>query len=442
MSKILLLGAGRSVSSLVIYLEKHALDLNLELRIGDANIKNASTVASMFSGATFFQFDITSNKSLSQEVKNADVVISMLPAHLHGKVAQECLKHKVNLATASYVSPQIKKLSSEAEENGVVFLMECGLDPGIDHMSAMKELDELRAQNATLISFKSFTGGLVAPESDNNPWNYKFTWNPRNVVLAGQGVVKFKRNNKLKYIPYNSLFKRLERVEVSGFGSFEGYANRDSLSYIDEYRLEECPTVFRGTLRRPGFCEAWDLLIMLGLTNDTFQIHDSKGMTYRQFLNSFLVYHPVSSVEHKLKKLVDNSEVFDKLEWLGLLSNEYCVEVENASPAQILQEILEKKWQLDSSDKDMVVMQHLLEYELNGKHYKKKSSLVVKGEDSNMTSMAKTVGLPLGIAVKLLLENKISSRGVCTPTAPEFYKPILKELEAYGVVFNTELEEV
>lgn len=441
MPKALLLGAGRSVTSLVTYLEKYALHLDLELRIGDIDIKNASRLASLFSGATFFQFDITSNKSLSEEVKAADLVISMLPAHLHGRVAEECLIHKVNLATASYVSPQIKKLDNEAKEKGIVFIMECGLDPGIDHMSAMKELDELRLLKARLISFKSFTGGLIAPESDDNPWNYKFTWNPRNVVLAGQGVAKFKRNNKLKYIPYNSLFKRVETVNVSGLGDLEGYANRDSLSYISTYRLEDCPTVFRGTLRRLGFCRAWDVLVTLGLTNDTFQMFDSKGMTYRQFLNSFLVFHPTKRVEDKIRDLDLDHHVFNKLEWLGLFSEELFVKSENASPAQVLQEILESKWALNSQDKDMVVMQHQLEYELDGKRFFNTSSLVVKGENREMTSMAKTVSLPLGIAIKLLLEDRISLKGVCTPTSPEFYKPILKELKEYGISFkNTKRE--
>ena len=442
MSKVLLLGAGRSVPSLVIYLQKHAVSLNLNLRIGDADIKNAEKIANLFPGATCFQFDITSNKSLLQEIRNADLVISMLPAHFHGQVAKVCIDSGVNMATASYTNAQIKSFDEQAKNNDVIVLMECGLDPGIDHMSAMKELDDLRSSNAKLLSFKSFTGGLIAPESDNNPWNYKFTWNPRNVVLAGQGVVKFKRNNKLKYIPYNSLFKRLETISVTGLGGFEGYANRDSLKYIEEYNLHDCPTVFRGTLRRPGFAKAWGLLLTLGLTNDTFQVKNSLGMSYREFLNSFLVYHDTKSVEEKIKEISADESVFEKLEWLELFSDKLLIESENSSPAQILQEILEKKWQLQPEDKDMVVMQHKIEYEIENKKYLKKSSLVVKGENSTLTSMAQTVGLPLGIAVKLILENRIESRGICSPTTKEFYNPILDELESYGIEFKNELVEI
>lgn len=439
MKTILLLGAGRSVSSFVTYLSQYAVSLDLHMRVGDVNIQNAKQIARLFTESSYFQFDITSNKSLHQEIRNAELVTSMLPAHLHGHVAEACLEQKKNLITASYVSSSMANMSSAVEEAGLLFLMECGLDPGIDHLSAMKEIQELKNNGAKLISFKSYTGGLVAPMSDNNPWNYKFTWNPRNVVLAGQGIVKFKRNNLYKYIPYSSLFKRLETVNLAGVGAFEAYANRDSLKYIDLYGLQDCPTVFRGTLRRLGFCEAWDFLVTLGLTDDSFTIHNSLGMTYRDFLNSFLVHDAQLSVEQKVMRLLqDDQVVFDKLAWLDLFSNNHSIDQEDASPAQILQAILEAKWTLRPEDADMVVMQHKIQFEISGEQYERTSSLTVLGENAQKTSMAKTVGLPLGIAARLILEGQIKSKGVTVPVHQEFYEPILKELENLGIRFVNE----
>ena len=439
MSKVLLLGAGRSVWSLVKYLNNHALKLNLDLRIGDINITEAEKLASLIPGSSFFKFDILSDQSLDVEVKRVDLVISMLPAHLHGRVAEACLAQNTHLLTASYVHPQIKNLSTEAEKKNLLFLMECGLDPGIDHMSAMKEIHEIKQEKGKIISFKSFTGGLVAPESDNNPWNYKFTWNPRNVVLAGQGTVKFLRNGKYKYIPYTNLFNRLETVTFKTVGEFEAYANRDSLKYISLYDLGNCPTVFRGTLRRPGFSQAWSLMVKLGLTDDSYILEHNEVLTNREFLNSFLVYDPKKSVEEKfLEKfnLTTESDEFKKFKWLGLFNHDK-VSIHKGSPAQILQSILEKKWVLEKEDKDMVVMQHQIEYELEGKLFKKISSLVLKGDNSVDTSMSKTVGLPLGIAAKNILLSNWNLSGVHIPNKKMVYEAILSELEELGIYFHT-----
>lgn len=440
MANVLLLGAGRSVNAFVAYLKGYALELNLNFRVGDIHVEHARKISEIIPNSSYFQFDITSEKSLLQETKDADVVVSMLPAHLHGKVAMSCIETGTHLVTASYTNAQINQLHKTAKQKKLLILMECGLDPGIDHMSAMETINEIESKGGKIDLFKSFTGGLVAPESDNNPWNYKFTWNPRNVVLAGQGVVKFKRNNNLKYIPYSSLFKRVEPISVSGVGDFEAYANRDSLKYIDYYNLKDCPTVFRGTLRRPGFAKAWDFFVTLGLTDDSFTIVDSKGMTFRSFLNSFLVYHPSDTVEHKVSVLLDgDNDLYEKLDWLDFFSDEE-VPLKNASPAQVLQYVLERKWKLNSSDKDMVVMQHVIEYLLEGKRYKETSSLVLKGDNAKSTSMAKTVGLPIGIAVRKILNGGITMRGVCVPTISEIYEPILEELETLGIVFQKEIK--
>ena len=441
MSKVLLLGAGRSVWSLVKYLKHHALTLNLELRIGDINISEAEKLASIIPGSTYFEFDILSDQSLALEVKAVDLVISMLPAHLHGRVAESCLAQETHLLTASYVHPQIKGLNNEVEKKGLLFLMECGLDPGIDHMSAMKEIHEIKHTGANIISFKSFTGGLIAPESDNNPWNYKFTWNPRNVVLAGQGTVKFIRNGKYKYIPYTNLFNRLESVSFKSVGAFEAYANRDSLKYIDLYNLTNCPTVFRGTLRRPGFAKAWGLMVKLGLTDDSYLMASTENLTNREYLNSFLVYHPYKTVEEKFMdkfNLNSDSDEFKKFKWLGLFDDTK-VSISKGTPAQIIQSILENKWILEKEDKDMVVMQHQIEYELNNKVYKKISSLVLKGDNHIDTSMSKTVGLPLGIAAKNILLSNWDLSGVHIPNKKIIYEAILSELKELGIYFHTHI---
>lgn len=436
MRQILLLGAGRSVGSFIDYLKPFAKKNNWKLVIGDQSIELAKARAKEFPEARAILFDVFDSVQLKSEISAADVVISMIPAHLHIHVIKQCVASEKSVFTASYVSEEIKGLNEEAANKGLLILMEMGLDPGIDHMSAMKEIDEIKKGGGELLSFKSFTGGLIAPESDNNPWNYKFTWNPRNVVLAGQGTVKFIRNGRYKYITYHNLFKRLENIEVPGHGVFEGYANRDSLSYRSIYGLGNIPTIFRGTLRRKGFCSAWDVFVQLGMTDDTYEIEQLEEMTYRDFINSYLVYHKEKTVEEKLKdffKLTDDT-IIDKLSWLGILEKKI-IPLKKTTPARVLQHLLEEKWRLMPEDKDMVVMQHLFEYKVGGESIQKKTSMVVKGENAEHTSMAKTVGLPLGIAVRLYLEGKLNLVGVHVPVLPEIYNPVLDELEDYGVTF-------
>jgi len=290
-----------------------------------------------------------------------------------------------------------------------------------------------------MLQFESFTGGLVAPESDDNPWNYKFAWNPRNVVLAGAGgAVKFKQEGRYKYIPYHQLFRRTEIVDLPGYGSFEGYANRDSLKYREAYGLKDIPTIYRGTFRRPGFCRAWDVFVKLGATDDSYVIEDSENMTYRQFINSFLAYNPDDSVELKLMhymKMDHDSDVMRKLEWLDLFK-EIKIGLPRATPAQILQHILEKKWTMKENDLDMIVMYHLFGYRLNGEYHALQSYMVNKGQNKLHTAMATTVGLPVGIAAKMILNGKITTPGIHTPISKEIYEPVLNELEEYGITFE------
>jgi len=444
MKNILVLGAGLSSSALIKYLLTNAIKYNWVVKVGDLSEDSAKQKVNNHPNGLSLKFDMNDAHQLQKEVAWADVVISLLPAFMHPLVAKECVVQGKHMLTASYVSDSMKELHLEAKQKGIALMNELGVDPGIDHMSAMKVINEIRANGGKILGFISNTGGLIAPESDNNPWNYKFTWNPRNVVLAGQGVAQFLENGQYKFIPYNRLFSRARTFSVLNYGEFEMYPNRDSLKYQEIYGLTGIQTLIRGTLRKAGYCKAWNTFVQLGATDDTYKIPDSDKMTYRDFINSFLTYDTVLSVEEKLKKEVTEANdpvVFEKLKWLGIFETKK-VELPNASPAQILQKILEEKFKLEPTDKDMIVMQHIFDYELKGKKYRKKSSMVIIGQDTVQTAMAITVGTPLAIAAKMLMTNQIKERGVIVPTTPDVYLPILKELEDYGVRFIEEEEEL
>ena len=328
----------------------------------------------------------------------------------------------------------------KSSKKDLIFMNEIGVDPGIDHMSAMKVIDTIRAKGGNMILFESFTGGLVAPESDNNLWNYKFTWNPRNVVVAGQGgAAKFLQEGTYKYIPYHRLFRRTEFLDVDGFGRFEVYANRDSLKYQSVYGLDNIKTLYRGTMRRVGFSRAWNMFVKLGMTDDSYTIDDSEHMSYRDFVNAFLPYSPSDSVELKFRhalKIDQDDIVWDKLLELDIFNAKKMVELKKATPAQILQKILMDSWTLAKDDKDMIVMYHKFGYELNGKKHQIDSTMVTLGEDQTYTAMAKTVGLPVAIATLAILNGKIKTPGVQIPITKEVYEPILKELADFGISFK------
>lgn len=442
MRKILVIGAGRSAVSLIDYLIDHSVEENWEVTIADANVDAANELVDGRAGAKVMALDALNDAVRAATIEKHDLIISMLPAFLHMKVAKDCLQLKKNLITPSYISPEMRELSAEVEAAGLTFMNELGVDPGIDHMSAMRMLDEMRERGAEIVCFESFTGGLIAPESDDNPWNYKFTWNPRNVVLAGQGgAVKFRHNGRYKYIPYQKLFRRTEVIEIPGHGKFEGYANRDSLKYREMYGLEDVPTIYRGTLRRVGFSRAWDSFVQLGMTDDSFVMEDCMDMTHRQFTNSFLSYSVNDSVELKVMaylKLDQDSVVLEKLQWLGMFDNEPIGLDKPGTPAQILQHILEKKLNLSPGDKDMIVMWHKIVTKEPGFNHEREfhSSMIVVGDDEPRTAMAKTVGLPVAIAAKLLLNGKITRKGIHAPMYPDLYNPILDELKTFGIEFS------
>ena len=441
MRKILIIGAGKSTSYLIKYLLDKSESEDLHLIVGDISAQTAKKLVGNHSNAQAISLDVFNKQSRQDAIENADIVISMLPARYHIEVAKDCISYGKNMVTASYVSPEMQDLDTAVKNKGLVFMNEIGVDPGIDHMSAMKEIDAIRAKGGKMILFESFTGGLVAPESDNNLWNYKFTWNPRNVVVAGQGgAAKFIQEGTYKYIPYNRLFRRTEFLDVEGFGRFEAYANRDSLKYQSVYGLDNVRTLYRGTMRRVGFSRAWNMFVQLGMTDDSYTIDDSENMSYRDFVNAFLPYSHTDSVELKFRyqlKIEQDDLIWDKLLELDIFNPDKMVELQKATPAEILQKILMDSWTLQEDDKDMIVMYHKFGYELNGENHQMDSTMVTLGEDQTYTAMAKTVGLPVAIAALAILNGKIKTPGVQIPITKEVYDPILNELEEYGIEFKS-----
>ena len=442
MKNILIIGAGKSSSALIKYLLDTSEEENLFLTIGDISTENAHKLINNHQNATAIVLDVFDKKQREEQIQKADLVISMLPARFHLDVAKDCIAFNKHMVTASYISDEMKALDAEAKKKGLVFMNEIGLDPGIDHMSAMQIIDRIKDAGGKMLLFESFCGGIVAPESDNNLWNYKFTWNPRNVVLAGQGgAAMFIQEGTYKYIPYHKLFRRSEFLEVKGNGKFEAIANRDSLKYRSVYGLDDIPTMYRGTIRKVGFSRAWNIFVQLGMTDDSYTIEESENMSYRDFINLFLAYSPSDSVELKLRsylKIDQDDVMWEKLIELDIFNPTKKIGLKNATPAQMLQNILEESWTLDENDKDMIVMQHLFGYELNGERFQIESSFVVLGENQTYTAMSKTVGLPVGIAAVNILKGKIKTPGVQIPISKEVYEPILKELEAHGIIFSEE----
>jgi saccharopine dehydrogenase-like NADP-dependent oxidoreductase len=442
MKKILVLGAGLSASYLIKYLLDHAAEENWEVTVADTNPELAKAKVHRHSRGKAITLNVTDNAERGAHIAEHDIVISLLPPTMHILAARDCIRLKKHLVTASYVSEEMKQLDVEARNAGVLLLNECGLDPGIDHLSAMKMIHEVKEQGGAVTAFKSFCGGLVAPEFDDNPWNYKFTWNPRNVVLAGQATARYLENGVLKFIPPSQIFVQTEQVPIAEVGAFESYANRDSLGYIEPYGITEAQTVLRGTLRRQGYSEAWNQLVRLGLTDDSFTVYNNGSLTLRRLVNAFVPGTNLAALEERTAAFLGidrNGELFGKLEWLGIFSEQPVTQHE-ATPAQILQQVLQHKWKLQHGELDMIVMYHELSYTIDNSDFKTTSALVVKGEDEVLTAMAKTVGLPMAIAAKLILSGKISARGVQMPLADEFYLPILEELSHYGISFEEHTE--
>jgi saccharopine dehydrogenase-like NADP-dependent oxidoreductase len=443
MRKILLLGAGKSSSTLIQYLYSHGEQENWLLRVGDVDADTAAARFPEYASIEWFRLDANNIDLCRSEISQSDLVISMLPAFMHTAIAGLCIELAKHLITPSYVSPEMQLLHADAVRKGVIFLNEMGLDPGIDHMSAMAILDNIRERGGEMKSFESFTGGLVAPESDNNPWHYKISWNPRNIVMAGAGgSAKYLQNHRYNYIPYQHLFERTTPIDLGDDGVFEGYANRDSLKYRSVYGLDAIPSLIRGTLRKSPFCKAWNVLVNIGLTDESFEIEKPENLSWCDLLCAFTGQSDESSLKaYIIATYRVDDEVMSMLDWLGLFSDRK-IGSKTCTPALALQWLLEEKWKLNPEDKDMVVMYHRFVYTLEGNTYEHIATLVDIGSDAIQTSMARTVGLPVAIAAKMILNGKITTKGVLMPVQKEIYQPVLDELTSLGIRFTETLRVI
>lgn len=502
MKHILLFGAGKSATVLIDYLKQLATDHNYNVTVADGNLENAQSKVGSHALVRAVEANVENELERNGLIKSADVVISLLPPSLHYSVALDCITYSKHLLTASYIDDKIYALKNDIESKGLLFLCEMGLDPGIDHMSAMQLIHRIKALGGKINSFKSHCGGLVAPESDDNPWHYKISWNPRNVVLAGKAGAIYKEEGKEKNVAYEQLFVSGKPVFINDELLFAYYPNRDSLGYIPVYELEEARTFIRTTLRHPDFCFGWKNIIDLKLTDETIE-YDTDNMSLANFfklhfeknnfgkwlnemlstrlsfardlmenlvqlmeaeselntsgqnpdesimlvdedgqLNNLDVDHVKNKAAAALSsKMHEANLTLKQLIFLGLDSDEL-INKGKCSAADVLQFILEKKLALEPTDKDMVVMMHEIVYEAGGNTNYVKSCLVVKGQDSVHTAMAKTVGLPLGIAAKLILNGTLATKGLHIPILESIYNPVLKELEKLGIGFEETLEEI
>ncbi len=498
MKTVLLFGAGKSATVLIDYLLENAITGNWKVLVVDADLKLAQSKVGHSQKATALSFDIRDAQERGKYIKQSDLVISLLPPTLHIEVAQDCVKYRKHLLTASYVDDAIRTLQPDIEKNKVLFLCEMGLDPGIDHMSAMQIIDEIHADGGEIISFRSHCGGLVAPESDDNPWHYKISWNPRNIIMAGKAGAHYRENGEEKKLAYEELFTADRLIEIPELGLLSWYPNRDSLSYTPLYGLEHTQTFIRTTLRHPDFMAGWKNVIDLKMVDETPQYQTDGKSLYQAFKehmdkngfgewmnqklserlaetkdlleslmklmeaeneatvvgeqlpSSFMTADEggniqeieIDAVKNKAAaylahKMHEANLTLKQLFFLGLDDRDTLVNKGLCSAADILQFAVERKLSLRPYDKDMIVMLHELEYRINNETHNIASSLIVKGENNLRTAMAKTVGLPLGIAAKLILENKIKLTGLHIPTHKEIYNPVLKELEMHGVQFHT-----
>ncbi len=430
--RILLFGAGKSATCLIDYLAGQAVANSWQLKVADGNFDLALEKTAGYDHAMPVQVDVAQGTLRNELIQEADIVISLLPPSLHALVAQNCVAVGRALLTASYIDADIRKLEPEIKKKGLLFLCEMGLDPGIDHMSAMELIQGIRGQAGKITSFYSHCGGLVAPESDDNPWHYKVSWNPRNIVLAGKAGAVYRLNKEIVRLPYSAaLFNPARQIAIPGYGSYAWYPNRDSITYSNLYGLADANTFIRTTLRHPDFCLGWKKIVELGLTEETNQ-YNTRDLTYKAFLDLHLrkETNGTSLLTEKERVLFDYLGLYDDVHINGGL----------CSAADIIQLALQQKLKLFSHDKDMIVMLHEIGFETQSVTQKISSLLVVKGEDSERTAMAKTVGLPLGIAAKLVLEDKISLSGLHIPILPEIYKPVLAELKKEGIAFNNEIQ--
>lgn len=439
MNNILIIGAGRSAYYLIDYLAKQVPEEGWQITVIDANPTNLEQTAGAFKRITTRVLNLDNAGERREVIANHDVVLSLAPPVYHEAVARDCLETGRHLLMASYLTPAIEAMHEQAQEQGLLFLTELGLDPGLDHLSAQQAIDDLKTNGATIRGFSSYTGGLVAPESDDNPWHYKISWNPMNVVKAGQQGAQFYQDGKAKVVPYQQLFKRTTPITIPEYGTLDGYFNRNALAYAHRYGIPEAETVIRGTLRQPGFCSSWDLLVQTGLTDHNNKL-DLQGLRLCDFTEIFL---PESTEQQQslsarwagLLNISPEHEDFQRLEWLGLTSTDP-VPLEHGTPAEVLKTLLVQKIGMSEQDRDMILMVHYFDFEINGETRTRKSYLTLEGKSQQKTAMAKTVGLPLGISAQMLMKGQFDIRGVHLPMKADIYEPVLEELKRHGIIFR------
>ena len=438
MDKITVIGAGRSATALINYLLKQAEKLPWIIQVVDRDREFVEQKIGGHPKGVAKVMSVHNPEALDLLVHESKLVISMLPPTLHYQVALMGIRNHCSVLTASYHTKDLWGLDREARQAGVLIMGELGLDPGIDHMSAMQLIDDIKAHGGTIRSFDSVTGGLMDRAAvDGNPWRYKITWNPRNVVLAGKGTAQFLDHGEVQYVPYQRLFGQTMVWDLGPSGTFDSYANRDSLHYIGMYGLQEVQRIYRGTLRYQGFCQAWKCLIQLGLTDDLTSLQALENITWSSWLRRFI---PVSDgdlrvdVARQLDCPTDDPRI-SALAWLGLFGDEK-IPVNEGSAADLLQVLLQEKWALQNEDRDRVLMHHQIDYDLNGNRFRRTATLDVLGSDPAETAMSKTVGMPLGILARHLLTGTSFPTGVHIPVSREFYEPILAELAGVGIAFD------
>lgn len=439
MNNILILGAGRSSTAMIDYILDEATRNNWFVTIGDLDPNIAAQKIKNHPSARPAWLDVNKVNDRRDMITRTDIVVSLLPAKLHLEVAHDCIKLKKHLITSSTVAREMYRLGDEARVRELVFTGKMSLEPGLEHMAARKRIDEINEKGGKLTAFRSYNGGLVAPDSiGDNPWKFKFTWNPHNLVRIGQGSAQFLYKNKLKLIPYHQLFNSLQLVDIEGIGKMEMVPNRDSLLHKAVYGLENVPTIIRGTLRFPGFYEGWNALVQLGLTDEYYPIHNADSLSFYEWLDAYVSGQTGSSVKERVANklgITVNSPIIKQLTWLGLFRKKK-MKVHSATPAFLLEQVLLEKWKLKPEDKDLLIMQQEFEYELNGKSKRLVSTLSLKGEDGNSTALSRAIGLPLGIVLKMVIDGKITETGMDVFMKKSVYEPVLTELEKHGLVFK------
>lgn len=431
MKKVLVLGAGLVSKPGVTYLLKQN---DIFVTVASRTVSKAENLVKGFSNGKAIQLNVQDEENLAELIKNNDIIVSLLPWVNHQKVANLCITHEKHMATTSYVSEGMKELHDEAVKRNLLFLNEIGVDPGIDHMSAMKIIDDVYSEGGKILHFYSYCGGLPAPEDNDNPFGYKFSWSPKGVVLASRNSAKFLENGKLVEIEGKDLFLNYRPEEIEGLGKFEVYPNRDSIPYKELYKLKDALTVMRGTYRNIGWCDTLKKIVDLGLIDEN-PVEGLKGITFRKMMADLIKEKDGADVVNKVAEtlgLEPDSDILKRLEWLGLFSEEHVPEFDNR--LDILSYLLEKKLVFKDGEKDMIILQHKFTVENADKSKDLiTSTLIDYGEALKESSMARTVSLPLAIGVRFMAEGKFNLTGVHIPITKQIYEPVLKELETLNI---------